>query len=277
MRERAPCRARSRRSGRAPRRASTRSSTARCRSRLRCQRRDGGRHSRWRPIRERRLLPPGEIRWQVVFLDEEATVRSRATDRARWRRPAATSARAYAADFVSRPTPGGHRTTATLGYWGLAVRLPGSAGSGSRPRSYSNLSNLHALGAWSAGLTFHPWNASAGAVFFALAFNARSTTRGAEGPHVRLRRGRPSPRVEALEIGLERALVDPRASRRGLLVPRWWSSTCAASIGRLRGDVAVLVQDVRSGRRRAGVRGDRRRLLAAARRRASCAARDHLR
>jgi len=197
------------------------------------------------------FLPRGELRWQGYFLYEEATVPFQGHSIALGgAAPAAYLGAGFRADFVKPPDAwGGGEDRFNWLTWGLAVGSPDAAAFGlTVQRSYSNQTDLHALVAWSAGLTLHPWNAL-GLAAVAHAFNAPVNDAGGLtdrtfdfGAAIRPLGS------EALEIGLETRLVDQTSvAPSDFWIPRVTLDVALPRVGRLRGDVAVLDPDERLG------------------------------
>ncbi len=197
------------------------------------------------------MLPRGELRWQGHFLDEEATVPFQGHSIALGgAAPSAFLGAGFRADFVRPPEAwSGSDDRYNWLTWGLAVGSPDAAALGvTVQRSYSNDTDLHALVAWSAGLTVRPWNAL-GLAAVAHAFNAPVNDWGGAtertfdfGAAVRPLGS------EALEIGLETRLVDTtNADPYDFWIPRVTLDVALPRLGRLRGDLAVLDPHERLG------------------------------
>lgn len=198
------------------------------------------------------LLQGGELRWQGYYLDEAVTRPAQGHAFSLGGAvPEAHLGAGFRTDFV-KPTEAwngsGDERYAWL-TWGLAVGSPDSAAFGlSIQRSYSNESDLHALVAWSAGLTTRPWNAL-GLGVVAHAFNAPTNEWGGSvdrtfdfGAALR------PTGSSAFELGLESRLVNTTSTARpDFWIPRATLDVALPRFGRLRGDFALVDPQERAG------------------------------
>ncbi|MBN2192656.1 MAG: signal peptide peptidase SppA [Polyangiaceae bacterium] len=198
------------------------------------------------------FIPGGELRWQGYFLDEGAAAPFQGHSIALGGSlPKAHVGGGFRADFVNPPYAWSGTDEDRYNWltWGIGVGSPNSAALGvTVQRSYSNDPTLHALVAWSAGLTLRPWNAL-GLGVVAHAFNA--PTNDSHGYADRTfdfgAALRPTG-SDAIEMGIETRLVDVTAADPAdFWVPRATLDVTIPRVGRLRGDLAVVDPHERAG------------------------------
>jgi protease-4 len=191
------------------------------------------------------FLPGGELRWQGYFLDEEAEVPFQGQSIALGgAAPEAFFGGGFRADFVNPPDAWSSRDDDRYTWltWGIGVGSPDAAALGvTVQRSYSNDGRQHALTAWSAGLTLHPWN-SLGLAAVAHAFNAPTNDWGGYADRTFDFGAAIRPLgSDAIEVGLETRRVDPSTGAlAGFWIPRATLDVALPHVGRLRGDLSVL-------------------------------------
>ena len=187
-------------------------------------------------------LPGGELRWQGVYLRNEATLPYEGHAIGLGLPiPIAHLGAATRLDLVTPPTEGGPiQEPYNWLTWGIGVGSDSAAFGMSLQRSYSNDESLHALVSWTAGLTVRPWNSLAFAVV-ASHFNAPvNDYSGSVDRTFDFGAALRPTGSDAVEIGLETRLVDPPQDNRDQFwVPRFTLGVAVPRLGRLHGDLAI--------------------------------------